>query len=278
MECVRSADCLVTGQTCSANHCVAGFDAGTPTDNPVPRDAGAGATLVTGLGGPNGFGPLTNCVAPMDDGSYTNSGSDAGTGTAIPLGTAFGAGLLMRGQRYPSVYLNNNGNVSFGGPLTGYTANAFPRALSGSPLPLIAPWWADVDTRGGGQPSRNHVCFVSEPGRFVATWYLVGYYSSHDDLQNSFQAIITPVGTAGDFDVEFRYSRCQWTTGDASGGAGGLGGTPAQAGMDFGDGVNFITLPGSLTAGVLNLCGTSNGSTPGVWRMQVRSGAARFAG
>mgnify|MGYP000039875964 CR=1 FL=1 len=27
----------------------------------------------------------------------------------------------------------------------------------------------------------------------------------------------------GDFDVEFRFNRCEWTTGDASGGSGGFG-------------------------------------------------------
>ena len=288
VECVRTDDCLVTGQSCVANRCVAGFDSGTPTDRGMPtdrgtptdtglpRDAGPGATLLTGLGGPNGFGPLTNCMVGSDDGSYTGPGSDSGVGGAIPLGSGFGAGLLMRGLRYPSIYLNNNGNVSFGGPVTTYSPNPFPRAATGSPAPLIAPWWGDVDTRGGGQPARNHVCFVVEPTRFVATWYQVGFYTMNDTRQNSFQVIITPVGAAGDFDVEFRYSRCEWTTGDASGGTGGLGGTPAQAGVDLGDGVNFLTLPGSLTNNVLNLCSTSNGSTPGVWRIQVRSGAARF--
>ena len=286
VECVRTEDCLVTGQTCASNRCVAGFDAGppvdrgTPTDTGVPRDVGAGATLLTGLGGPIGFGPITNCIGPSDDGSYVDTTVDAGggtsTGTSISMGSAFGAGLLMRGQRYPAFYLNTNGNITFGGPLAGYSPNPFPRALTASPLPLIAPWWADVDTRGGGQPSTNHVCYVSGTDRFVATWYRVGYYASRTDRLNSFQLIVTPVGTAGDFDVEFRYSRCEWTTGDASGGAGGVGGTPAQAGMDLGDGVNSVTLPGSLTANVVNLCGTSNVGVPGVWRIQVRSGVARL--
>jgi hypothetical protein len=290
VECVRAADCLVAGQTCSSNRCVAGFDAGTPTDRGFPvdrgtptdtgvsQDAGPGATLMTGLGGPNGFGPLTNCLGQTDDGSYVAGGADGGAGSAISMGSAFGAGLLMRGQRYPTFYLNANGNISFGGPLAGYTPAPFPRALSTSPLPIIAPWFADADTRGGVQPGTNHVCFLSGTDRFVATWYRVGYYNAHTDRLNSFQVIVTPVGSAGDFDVEFRYAACQWTTGDASGGTGGLGGTPAQAGIDLGDGVNSFTLPGSLTSAVTNLCGTSNVGIPGVWRVQVRSGTPRSPG
>jgi hypothetical protein len=288
VECVRNEDCLVAGQACASNRCVAGFDAGTPpvdvgtpTDRgtPVdfgpPRDGGSGTTLLAGLGGANGFG--TSCLAPSDDGSYysTTVGDGGAAPTAVPLGGGFGPGLLMRGQRYSTLYVNNNGNLSFGGALAGYTSDRFPRAST--QLPLIAPWWADVDTRGGGQPTNNQVCFASETSRFVATWNRVGYFNAHADRLNSFQVIITPSGTAGDFDVEFRYTRCEWTTGDASGGAGGFGGTPAQAGIDPADGVNFIALPGSGAASVLNLCGTSNGAIPGVWRVQVRSGVPRYA-
>ncbi len=291
VECVRTEDCLVTGQVCASNRCVAGFDSGTPptdvvtpptdrgtvtpTDRGVIPDAGPGAALLAGLGGPNGYGPLENCSAPSDDGSYVGPPVDGGTGSsAIALGTGFGAGLLLGSMRYPSIYLNNNGNLSFRGALSEYTAARFPR---GTGVPMIAPWWGDVDTRGGGQPSRNHVCFVSEPSRFVATWYRVGYFTSAVDRLNSFQVIVTPAGAAGsgDFDAEFRYGLCQWTTGDASGGTGGLGGTPAQAGIDVGDSTNAVSFPGSGTADVLYLCTTSNVGIPGVWRVQVRSGIPR---
>jgi hypothetical protein len=79
---------------------------------------------------------------------------------------------------------------------------------------------------------------------------------------------------AGDFDIQFRYDRLEWTTGSASGGTGGLGGTPAQAGYDAGDGVNFFTLPGSRSGAVLDLADTSNVSvdTPGLWYFQIRNG------
>jgi len=61
----------------------------------------------------------------------------------------------------------------------------------------------------------------------------------------------------------------QWTTGDASGGEGGFGGTPAQAGFDAGNGVDFTVLNGSFTEYVVNLDKISNIGVPGVFVFQV---------
>ncbi len=229
--------------------------------------------LLNGLGGPAGYG--TGILATNDDGSTP----------VISLLTAFPHGLnfYRTGSAYfTSVYVNNNGNVSFGTPLSAYTPGAFP----GAPAPIIAPWWGDVDTRSAAAGSlTNTVYYDIRPGQFTVTWHMVGYYSEHTNLTNDFQVIITDAsatGTAGDFDVEFRYNQCQWTTGDASGGSGGLGGTPAQAGFDAGDGMaaHSTTLPGSRTAAILNVCTTSNTSppVPGDWRYQVHGGGVAVCG
>ncbi len=216
--------------------------------------------LLTGLGGPADYGPGN--LAPNDDG-YSPE---------LDITAAFPSGLRFFGMTFTSLYVNNNGNVSFGGGQYTFTPQAFPV----SDLRMIAAWWGDVDTRGtsrGGPPARNGVYWSITPGRFVATWHNVGYYGSHDDHWNDFQLILTAAGPgAGDFDVEFRYNRCDWTTGDASGGSGGFGGTPAQAGFDAGNLRDYIALPGSLTMRVLELCTTSNVSIPGVWRFAIRNG------
>jgi hypothetical protein len=233
--------------------------------------SGTAATLLTGLGGPTGFG--ASCLHPNDDGSWAGPPPTTGfPAVPIPLAPAFPEGLTYGPRTYSTFYVNTNGNISFRGSVGTFTPMPFPIADQ----PMIAAWWGDVDTRGAGQPMRNNVCFAVEARRVVVTWHLVGYYSSHDDRQNSFQVILTPPtdgGTATDFDVEFRYNRCQWTTGDASGGAGGVGGTPAQAGFDFGDRRNHLTLPFSRTASVVNLCTTTNVGSAGVWRVRVRDGA-----
>jgi cysteine-rich repeat protein len=225
----------------------------------------AGAvTLLRGLGGPAGFGP--NVLAPNDDGSTE----------VISVAGQFPEGLWFFGSVYRSLYLNNNGNITFNQRLGEFTPQPFPVASQ----PMIAPFWADVDTRGLPPPASNNVNWFVGPGRFVATWHLVGYYGSHDDLQNSFQLVLTDqrARNPGDFDVEFRYERCEWTTGDASGGMGGFGGTPAQAGFDAGNLRDFFALPGSFTRGILNVCTTSNVGVPGLWQFQIRGGTVAMCG
>ena len=78
--------------------------------------------------------------------------------------------------------------------------------------------------------------------------------------------------SSGESFVTFIYANIQWTTGDHSGGTNGLGGTEALAGINTGDGVNSITIPGSLTPNVLNIAETSNVGVPGVWMFRVGEG------
>jgi MYXO-CTERM domain-containing protein len=221
--------------------------------------------------------PLLPPLSPgVEDGILP--GNDDGSTTAIPLATAFPEGLRFFGGPYTAMYVNNNGNITFNGPLGTFTPNPFPVATQ----PMIVPYWADVDTRGGpGGGADNTVFWHLEPGRMLITWHNVGYFSSHDELKMDFQLVVTrePSATFGDFDVEFRYSRCEWESGDASGGTAGFGGTPAQAGFDAGNGVDFVELPGSRVPGIAPLlCRSSNVGEPGVWRFGVRDGGVVCAG
>ena len=61
----------------------------------------------------------------------------------------------------------------------------------------------------------------------------------------------------------------QWTTGDASGGRNGIGGTQAHVGFNAGDGVRFATVPNSQTPEIINISSTSNVGVPGVWIFRV---------
>ncbi len=216
--------------------------------------------LRSGMGGSTGYG--TNYLSGNDDGSSPN----------IPL--PFQVNFF--GNVYNSVFVNNNGNITFNGPVGSYTPTAFPV----SSQPMIAPFWGDVDTRCGSCGLTYYAGTLPSPGttdgRFTVTWNDTGYYSNHSDLTNNFQMTLlerTDTGL-GNFDIEFRYDRLTWTTGDASGGAGGFGGTPAQAGYDAGNGVDYFTLPGSRTPGVLQLDDLSNVSadTPGLWYFNIRNG------
>lgn len=225
----------------------------------LPSIAAAQATLVSGLGGPLDFG--TDFLARGNDSSSP----------PIDLTPAFPTGIDYFGARYTEIFVNTNGSVSFGAAVPTVTTDELPAASQ----PTIAAWWADVDTRGliSGEPDRNLVYYALEPDRFVATWIDVGYFDSHVELASAFQIILTPASgePAGTIDVELRYNRCEWTTGDATPGAiMGLGGIAAQAGLDGGDMVNYVTLPGSRTDAVRELCTTSNVGTPGVWQLHPR--------
>jgi len=67
----------------------------------------------------------------------------------------------------------------------------------------------------------------------------------------------------------YEYEKMQWTTGDLSGGVRGLGGDEAVAGLNAGDGVNSVTIPGSHTPDIVNIDRKSNIGRPGVWMFQV---------
>jgi len=199
--------------------------------------------------------------------------NDDGSTNAIALNDFellnFDSGLKFFGNTYNEFYINNNGNVSFNSPISAYTPQPFPV----SSQPMLAPFWGDVDTRCSdcgevyiGSPNEDTV---------VITWDSVGFYSSDSSLLNTFQLVLIDRDDtgAGNFDVEFRYEDINWTTGNASGGQNGLGGTPAQAGYDAGDGINFFIVPGSQTSSVAELdTAPSNTDTAGIWTFAVRDG------
>ena len=275
------------------------------------RQAHAQATLVTGLGGPEGFG--TSCMPPNDDGSWPADSPGLDLTPAFPQGLHFYVGT------YTQAWINNNGNLSFQGALSTFTPSAFP----GAPEPMIAPYWADVDTRNatecndandnypsaGGYPASatctsgpdyssapatNGVWWSMSPGQLVVTWDQVGYYSCHTTPVMSFQMILSSAactsGAAGsDFDIEFRYNQCGWEAGDASNGINGFcpagtpvgtgdnDCTPAQAGFDSAENPDndYASLPKSLQVGISQeLCTQSNLTPPqpGVWQFIVRGG------
>jgi hypothetical protein len=231
----------------------------------APVRASAQAELITGLGGEAGFG--TGVLEGNDDGSSAE----------IDITPAFPDGLPYFGQTYRSIFVNNNGSITFGGATGTFTPMRFP--LTGNRM--IAPFWADVDTRTGGRPGRNGVYWDIRPGQLVVTWHRVGFYPNDDSRQNTFQLVIISNAEL-DLDnlwrVEFRYRELEWTTGGASGGSGGLGGSPAQAGFDAGDGQTFRILPGSGSRAVLRLARDSNIGVPGLWLINIYQGTPQAIG
>lgn len=147
---------------------------------------------------------------------------------------------------YSTCYINNNGNISFDQPYWTYVPTGFP--ISG--FPMVAAFWADVDTRTSTEcPYNGSVWYKiqTNPNRLIVIWEEVGYFSIHCNLVNTFEIILTDgndpfIGFNNN--VAFSFADMQWTTGDING-VGGFGGTngPATVGINKGDGV-FYALVG----------------------------------
>ncbi len=188
----------------------------------VPRDASWQVAQFDGSGGSGGPG------VPPD---YRN---DDWSTVSITIPFPF----CFYGQQINAIYINNNGNVSINTAYSTFTANSFPDPT----YTMIAPFWADVDTRGAGS---GIVYYQLTNTHLIVQWENVGYFSNHDDLKNTFQLIMTdgfdPLLPPGS-NVSFCYQDMQWTTGDASSGTGGFGGTPATVGVNQGNGVDYIQI------------------------------------
>ena len=171
--------------------------------------------LVNGLGGSAGFGE--NVLAVGDD----NSSS------AINITAVFGAqGLNFFGYDYTSIYINNNGNITF--PVPYFTPSELQPAQHSDHRSVLGR--CGYARRGGyrhrGKLNRLESVYYDLDGTngvFTVTWDDVGYYGSHQDKLDAFQLQLVSRGT-GNFDIGFRYQTIDWTTGDANGGSGGLAG------------------------------------------------------
>ncbi len=221
--------------------------------------------------------------------------------------------LNFFGTSFSSLFVNNNGNVTFGGACGGFTPSGLTGNLnvacgsdSETPIAMVAAYWADVDTTGAfpefeadpGSPPSGVVTFgldtVNGHQAFGVDYENVGYFGSHTNKLNSFQLILidrSDTGIAGAFDIELNYDKIQWEAGDASDGADGLctvASECAAVGYTNGTGIpgtNF-QLNGSFTIGALldnGPTGTSlihnslNNTMLGRYLFQVRNGLVQGA-
>jgi Ca2+-binding RTX toxin-like protein len=225
-------------------------------------------SLVGGLGGAAGYGE-TELQRNDDGSSYTGTGGGADEDLAVDISAVFEDGLNYFGTTYSEFYVNTNGSISFGAGIADYT----PTTISGGGTPIIAPLWADADTRNADGSAPIYLDVDAAADVITITWAGVGYFDQNTDKLNRYQLQLFDRGN-GDFDIVFRYEDIQWTTGDASGGTGGLGGQVAHAGFSAGDGSNFFELPQSGDeAAVLDLENADgNTGTTGLWVFEVRNG------
>ncbi|MFT5384476.1 MAG: hypothetical protein ACI81W_001877, partial [Saprospiraceae bacterium] len=170
---------------------------------------------------------------PVDPATYTAVPRNDDGSLYIPdLGFEFS----FCGSPYTDCYINTNGNISFGSAVAQYSPDGFPFGT-----PMVAPFWADVDTRNTACGQAWYEIF---PNYMIVSWEEVGWYNQQCNPINTFQCIISdgtaPIIGIGN-NIQFRYGDMEWTTGQASGG-GPFGGSAATVGYNSGDNVNFEQL------------------------------------
>jgi hypothetical protein len=163
-------------------------------------------------------------IVPFNAGTPPEYRNDDGSSPAIVLPFSF----CFFGQTINSIYINNNGDVSFGSPCFTFISDSFPSAN----FSMLAALWADVDTR---DPLSGLVYYKVTPTSIIIKWEHVGYFPMQGDKLNTYQLILTdgtdPLIANGN--VAFCYGDMQWTS-------GGIGfGAPATAGANLGNGINY---------------------------------------
>ncbi|PIO32807.1 hypothetical protein AB205_0165870 [Aquarana catesbeiana] len=214
------------------------------------------------------YGPVIDIINPkIDDG-----------GSPIIYLTR---NIPLFGRYYSYLYVNNNGLLSFGSPISQFVPQALPVAFGN---PFLAIFWADVDNRLAGDIyyrettdpgllSRattdirtyfNAVDFTAQ-WAFVATWHQVAYYGSSTYKVNTFQAVLSTDGNQTF--LLYNYEDIQWPSLSWNGYS--QDGHSALAGLNSGYDTGYYTLPGSLTISVAHLSSTSNVNVTGRWAFKV---------
>jgi len=235
-------------------------------DGQLPSISLAGRTVTDVAAGYllNGTNALINNLGTPS--SITNAGSfgertvtrgDDNSSSAIDITPIFGPkGLNLYGNQVKSIFINTNGNLTFGNALSTF----IPTAIDGGVgTAIIAPFWADVDTRngrsnvspGGNSAGTNLIYWdVDDESRVLTvTWDDVRYFGQQttgtnaDTNVNAFQLQLIDSGAGNGF-IVFRYENIDWTTGSTGNGTKGLGGQAARAGFNTGTG-KVIELPQS---------------------------------
>lgn len=224
----------------------------------------------------------TGVVRPGFDQFFLNRNDDGST-QLVPIGFL----ISLFGKDFSQCYVNNNGNITLDRALPTFT----PSPLQELGFAIVAPFWADVDTRAGGSDVvRYSYGFETVDGHnaFGVNWVNVGYFSYHDDKLNSFQLVLiqrTDTGT-GNFDIEFNFNQILWETGNASSGSNGYGGFPSRSGLSNGSnrtielaysGQTLVQLDANPDTGAPNyttglIYRSRNSTLPGRYIFQVRGG------
>ncbi|MBF9240015.1 HYR domain-containing protein [Hymenobacter sp. BT683] len=228
-----------TGQTVTDPSATVGYDDAKKATAKIPSlPAPAGrAALVTGKARTPARAKApaqranADCFIPFDDTYIALPRNDDGSFGPVALPFEF----RLYGAVYKQVWINTNGNLTFAAAYSRFSPAGFPSAV-----PMVAPFWADVDTRNAAS---GQIHYKLSATNLIVTWDNVGAYGNMAEKRNTFQAIIgsdTDTLLEPGQNVSLRYGDMQWTTGTASSGVGGFSGVPATVGVNKGNTLDYI--------------------------------------
>ena len=242
--------------------------------------------MATGGGGGGGGGTIDDSLPVIRAGFDQNNlaANDDLSTAAVPLGF----NINFFGQMFSEAFVNNNGNITFDMPLFNFT----PFDLITNNVPIIAPFFADVDTRAGNIVSYGSETIAGQDA-FGVNWPDVRHYSVNSPgigtNTNDFQLVLIDRSdvSPGDFDIEFNYEQILWESGIASGSDNnGLGGDSARIGFSngvdqafelAGSGVNGAFLDGG-PAGTSLIQNSLNSANNGRFVFFARNGGVGAGG
>jgi hypothetical protein len=202
-------------------------------------------------------------------------------------------------QNYDELWINNNGLISFDGPVHSYSPAAF--TAGGAGQPIIAPLWSDVDTRkyvapkpaGSIQSQTVYYRFVyREPGAAHPVPLSTADAIAFDRVEADMPAVFPgdPAFTPNELVIVTWSDVAQFPAGDVPGNTFQLvlatdsdrtyafiryqdiswtGGSANAAGIDAADGFNSVAFPGSGSPAVSGLTSSSNVNMAGLWAYRV---------
>lgn len=210
----------------------------------------------------------SHAIRPLDGCELTLfPGNDDGSTGAQSIGFP----INFFGTAYDSLFVNNNGDVTFEQPRSDYV----PFNLATTNIPIIAPFFSDIDTRGPGRAVHYGAGMTAGGQRyFCVDWIQVGEYPAHAPL-NSFQLVLwddsgLSGGVAGDFTIELNYDSILWDHNTARAGFAAGTGVPGSALELAGSGT-----PGAFLDGGAHSLASGNANSPtqdGRYRFAVHGG------
>lgn len=140
------------------------------------------------------------------------------------------------GSPYEGCYINTNGNLTFDIPFTTFTPQGIPNNLA----VMVAPYWSDIDIGQCGE-----IWMELTSTHLIVAWVEVGYFNEMCDKKATFEVVITngndPIIGIGN-NTAFYYCDIDFTTGAASEGIDGFGGSPATVGINANNDNSFALI------------------------------------